>query len=848
MPFSLHLLPAAQTALTVTEWDTPATSAGWGALLVGGAALVAYILWLGRRDTRQFAWYITTFLLALRLGVVAALAVVLLNPQERTQTIVNRPSRLALLVDTSLSMRDPERTPTKQTGSADAPRSRAAVVTELLERSPLVAELAKVHELHVFTFDTGLKPQTVVRGDQRREAASDVASGGRKPSEASENSKPSASEPPPDWPALLEPVGAETRLGEVLAEAVRLMKGPTLAGLVVMTDGGLNAGTGEDAALALARDARNPVRIATVGVGGLERPANVVVAEVRAPGEVRYNRDLPKQDPFEVIAFVRGDELPKQTVTLDLLRYPADQPAESAALLNSTTVTLPDDGRPVEVRFPQEPDAAGQFRYIVRAKPPEGLAEYRSDDNAREVSVNFSERNTAVLIIAGGPMRDYHFVRNMLHRGATTDVDVWLQTVSAEDITSVSQESDDLLTEFPPQFPRRPLAERLPEGSKKPQSYDVVIAFDANWNTVPTAGRDALTKWIAKQRGGLIVVAGDVYTPLLADASGTLGSILDLYPVILSNRFLLEMTEADASQPWAVGLTPSGKSAGFLQLAGDADEAESVWKDFPGVYRAFPTRQAKDLAEVYATFSDPRAATDGPPVLIASQQVGGGRVMYLGSPETWRLRALGENYFNTLWTKMIREVGQGRLRQGDGPGLFLLDRDSYLLGETVRVRAQLNTPQGDPLNVQGVKLYVVGPGGRDLFPAGREVEPDAAQPGQYLAAFRAAVPGRYTVRLAIPGSETPLTTTVEVTLPQLEQLNPRQDKALLVKLAEETRGEYFTIEQAAVGLPKLFSTSLAESVPIDERLRTLWDRQWLMFLVVGLLCVEWLTRKLLKLA
>jgi hypothetical protein len=35
---------------------------------------------------------------------------------------------------------------------------------------------------------------------------------------------------------------------------------------------------------------------------------------------------------------------------------------------------------------------------------------------------------------------------------------------------------------------------------------------------------------------------------------------------------------------------------------------------------------------------------------------------------------------------------------------------------------------------------------------------------------------------------------------------------------------------------------------VDEQLRALWDRQWVLYLLVGLLGVEWLTRKLLRLA
>ena len=649
---------AASTALTITEWDLPETAAGWLALLGGGALVVLYIVYLGRRDTRSFPWYVTAFLTVLRLGVVAALAVILLNPQERTQTIVERPSRLAIMVDTSFSMRDPERTPSSDAGSPETPRSRQAAVVSLLEKTPLIDRLTKTHDVHLYTFDEQLAPQRVFRD---RPGADPTVEGESDESKAAERF---------DWATALEPRGAETRLGEALAELIRAARGPTLAGVVVISDGGLNAGAGEDSALTLARDSRSPVKIATVGVGGLERPANLVVAEVRVPSEVRYNRELARQDPFDVVAFVRGDELGGQTAVVELLRHPADADPDSATVIGSTQVTLPDDDRPVELRFPQEPDAAGTFRYLVRARPVDRIVEYRLDDNQRDAAVTFSERNTAVLIVAGGPMRDYHFVRNLLHRSSTVDVDVWLQTVLPTELASVSQESDDLLAEFPPSFPERPIADRLPEGDRSPKTYDVVIAFDADWSAVPKEGRDALSKWVERQRGGLIVVAGDVFTPLLADASDEMTSILDLYPVILSNRFLLEMTDADASQPWPFDLTESGQAAGFLQLAGDADAAARVWDEFEGVYRAFPTRGAKDLAEVYATFPNTRLAGEGPAILLASQQFGGGRVLYVGSPEIWRLREIGENVFNTFWVKAIREVGQGRLRQGDDPAFF----------------------------------------------------------------------------------------------------------------------------------------------------------------------------------
>lgn len=830
---------AASTALTVTEWDFPDSGLGWLALCAVAMALVAYVIYLGRRDTRIFPWYVTAFLTTLRLGVVVILGIIWLNPRERTQTIVERPSRLAILVDTSQSMRDPNRTPQVE-DSTDSTISRAMAARALLAGSPVIEELEETHEVHLFTFDRELTPWGVLRGNERIEAAA----GDGESEEATASTRGNSL----DWDAILEPRGAETRLGDALSELLRTVRDATLAGVVVVSDGGLNAGSGEDGALVFAQDPRHPVRIATIGVGGLERAANLVVTEVRAPSEVRYHRELSQQDPFEVTGFVVGNELGGKRARVELLRYPAEADASTASLIAVTEIVLPENDQPAEIKFPQEPDTAGEFRYVVRAQLSESIAEYRDRDNQRDVVINFSERNTSVLMIAGGPMRDYHFVRNLLYRTATVDLDVWLQTVSAADLPHVSQEADDLLATFPAKFPERPIVDRLPEGSQAPRTYDVVILFDIDWSALSEEDREVLSTWVERQRGGLILVAGNVYTPLLADADASMDDVRALYPVRLSNRFLIEMVDADASQRWPLNWTSEGNTAGFLQLAEEPEESARIWSEFEGVYRAFPTRGAKDLAEVYATFPDPKMAAEGEPIVLAAQQYGGGRVLYIGSPEVWRLRAESETAFDTFWAKAIREVGQGRLRRSDGPGIFLLDRESYLIGETVRVRARLSTPQGEPLSLNDVQLRVTDPEENTLFPGGRSVAQDPEQAGQYTTNFRTTIPGRYQIELEMPSLGETISTAIEVTMPQLEQQQPEQNRALLMKIAQATRGEYLPIEEAADKLPALFETSAAVSVPIDERLRVLWDRAWLMYLVIGLLCVEWLTRKLLRLA
>ena len=108
----------------------------------------------------------------------------------------------------------------------------------------------------------------------------------------------------------------------------------------------------------------------------------------------------------------------------------------------------------------------------------------------------------------------------------------------------------------------------------------------------------------------------------------------------------------------------------------------------------------KQAATVYAKFGDPRVQNEhGQPILFAAQFYGSGRMLYFGSPEMWRLRAVDEAFFERFWTKAIREVGQGRLQRGTARGLLLLERSQYALGQTIRIRANLLDPQLNPLEV-----------------------------------------------------------------------------------------------------------------------------------------------------
>ena len=833
---SLILAQAGTSAFRAVEYDLPETPLQW-LIYVGGFALLALIgLRIQFKDTAELKPFWRGWLMVLRVAVLVGIVAIALNPQERTQKMAFRPSQVAVLVDRSLSMQFPESTPVGVSSDPNSPaakgRTRAGAVQSLLAESEFIDELRKNHNVNVYSFDAALNgPHRVLRSlDPRAQTAgSRTANVSTNDDESPDREsveepteQPDAATPSEDWATIVEPTGLETRLGESLLDLIRQVNDPSLSGIVVIGDGAWNAGVDPQSAIELARSTKT--KLITVGVGSTDQPVNVQIANLQAPSDVQAG------DAFEIAAFVQAQGLSGRTALVELLGKPEDVDGQ-ASPLGSTEVILGEDGVPVRVPFEQLQNQAGSWEYFVRVSPQDRVLELSENDNERRKSVNVVDRKTRVLVLAGGPMRDYRFVRNMLYRHAAIQTDVWLQ--SADITGAVSQESNKLLGAFPK------TKEELFE-------YDVVIAFDPDWSKLDADQIDLLREWVFAQAGGLLLVAGDVYTPDVA-TEPTLDGLRELYPVVLSSYVPDFGNERAATQAWPFEFTREGREAGFLHVTDDPVTSTDVWNEFAGIYSSYPTSGAKAGATVFARFSDPRTQTGfGLPVLLASQYYGAGRVLFLGSPEIWRLRTIDEVYYDRFWTKAIREVGQARLKRGNNRGTLLLERTQYVRGQTVRVRAQLLNPQFEPLVAPSITAEVYDPNGRPMLPP-LTLQRDENREGQFVGSFRVGASGVWRIELPIPQSNDALTEKLDVVLPSLETDNARQNAQLLRLIGSETGGEYFALADAAAEVPKRLPNR-GEEFQIDQQLRTLWDRQWLMFLLVGLLSVEWLTRKLLKLA
>ena len=228
-------------------------------------------------------------------------------------------------------------------------------------------------------------------------------------------------------------------------------------------------------------------------------------------------------------------------------------------------------------------------------------------------------------------------------------------------------------------------------------------------------------------------------------------------------------------------------------------------------------------------------------------------MFYLGSGEMWRLRSRSDTLFETFYTKLLRHVSQGRLTRGSARGLLMTGGDRFMPGNTVELRATLTDAKLEPLEQAEVTVTIIGPDGAfESVP----LKLDATRPGNYRGGFTVRKEGSYRAELLVPESADVRLSAppIQVNVPDLERDHTERNDSVLAELAKQTGGTYFIGMPSALGR-KAGTPSLPELLKDASRTTTLaaapdrlWDNYWMLGIICGALCLEWLLRRLLKLA
>ncbi|HTE19472.1 MAG TPA: hypothetical protein VK689_13970, partial [Armatimonadota bacterium] len=336
--------------------------------------------------------------------------------------------------------------------------------------------------------------------------------------------------------------------------------------------------------------------------------------------------------------------------------------------------------------------------------------------------------------------------------------------------------------------------------------------------------------FVQERGGSLITIAGELFMPWQYRATD-LEAVL---PIVVPPT-IREITFRD---PFQVELTDAGARNPMLFLIPEVERNRNLWHGLPGMYWCGVADRAKPGATVLA--QHPReTGTDGKIPLMAVQQVGEGTSFMTMVDSTWQWRfRVGDKYFYRFWGQVVRSLTPHELPGANRFVRLTADRNTYVLGEKVILRARLLTPNFHPVRVREVTAEMQrGDGQR--FPV--KLEPVAGAAGVYSGEWLPSRPGAYKALLLGPGGQRgESTTNVVVEASSLELEEPQQNEALLRRLASLSGGKYLLWSQAA-GLPAMIPDRRQQVHTRVEH--ELWDAPLPLVLFLALLVGEWVLRK-----
>jgi hypothetical protein len=221
--------------------------------------------------------------------------------------------------------------------------------------------------------------------------------------------------------------------------------------------------------------------------------------------------------------------------------------------------------------------------------------------------------------------------------------------------------------------------------------------------------------------------------------------------------------------------------------------------------------------------------------LVAHHFAGSGRVMFVGTDETFRWRQnVGERFFGRFWGQAVRFVA--RREEGGTKSRLEIHPPRSTPGEPVEVELFAFGPEGTPLAKDEVTVQVTG-GGKDEPLA---LKPDPNAKGRYTARFTPTEAGEYVATYTPPGQTKPLEARTRVSGAAEEMRQPNVDRLGLADIAaasgrsEKERGRLVELSDLidADKLAEIEALLQGESRFTDlHRETSIWDN-WVVLAVL----------------
>ncbi|MEK6261196.1 MAG: vWA domain-containing protein [Planctomycetota bacterium] len=833
------------------DWRVPGPE--W-LVAVGGVALLVLVAWVYRRDGEALRGRQRFVLIALRLAVFA-LVVAMLTELSLTVERTGLPS-IAVMIDVSASMSlQDQYPPTSQAARmakslAQTPGrdgNRLALAQDVMTRNggEFLRELERDHQVRLYRFaesasplevgdldeavmpaeaaskDDGAKNEADANGDT---AAGSDGTGGLTSPAREDNQKGNLNEKREEKTGLtpkmktngspfeaaiaeiksLRAEGDQTRPAPAVKKVLGDLRGTPPAALILFTDGVASVSDADKLSTVAEAARRKGVQLHIVGLGSDEAAKDLQLFDTLVD-EVAF-----VGDPMLFAAKVKGFGYAGRKVTLRLRKE-----GDSTALVTQE-VTAPADGQALKVELSYTSPTAGEFDLVLQIVPPSDETNKENNFETRHVSVR--EEKIRVLLADGLPRYEFRYLKQLLERDKSIELSTLLQDADLE----YAQEDRTAIQHFP--VKREDLAK-----------FDVLVLGDLSPTLLGPAVMENVRDFVREKGGSVVFIAGPQSNPV--EFGGTPLEVLLPFAAADVRAVATEATSSDSFHP---ALTLEGQKGNSLFRLGDT-EADSlrIWNGLPNLFWLVEIPKTKPGVRVFAEHPL-KSGMNGRLPVIAIQQVGGGKVLFHATDETWRWRfRTGDLHYGRYWIQAIRYLSRGRLIGKDRTAELSVDQLVYQRGQPVTLRVRFVDEKFLPTDASGVTVILDRKGeGRQTVRLTRLRE----SPTMFEAQVARLAEGTYHAWVSQPAfNEAPPATDFRIEAPQRELQRRGMDKTDLQLAAKLSHGRFYTLDDVD-RLPGEIPRGTPVPLQTDEPI-PLWNRWEILSLLATLLTGEWLLRK-----
>jgi hypothetical protein len=603
----------------------------------------------------------------------------------------------------------------------------------------------------------------------------------------------------PDLPEPPNPGGASTWIGDAVARVIDEAGDRPIAGMFVFSDGQNNGGRSLSEVAQLASQRKAP--LFTVPVGSKQPLQDVAIVDLFTSGLVSVG------DTAKVAATIESQGFDGRTVKVEL--------KDGDKLLDSKEIILRGtEQQQVELTFKATEPGAKYLTVQVPPQPEE--PEYLHANNTDTAFVRVSDERLKVLFIDGMPRWDFRFLKNALRRDngiggrLTKEVDIRIES----------------------EWRRMPDAEKtnaLPRTLEQLAEYHAIILGDVSPKMLDSGFIDVLKKAVEDRGVGLIVAAGPQAMPARYDAR-----LQDLLPA--------RMRPSDAKRSrtvplYRLELSPEGAIHESTRFYDEPGRNQTAWANMPRYYWYADAERPAPGATVLVW--NPIQTDYGKVPLVAHHYAGKGRVMFVGTDETFRWRQnVGDRFFYKFWGQAVRFVSR-RDAATERKSRLEVRPIRAQPGEQAQVELMAFTVDGAPLTEPIQKVQVQGGSAATEI----ELTADPAVKGRYLGKFTPAERGEY--HLSWMGGPSPTEARLRASVAPEELRQPNVNRFFLETLAATSGGR-------KVELPEIASVSdllEGETQSIVQHTESrLWDNLLTLSVLIFLYCLDVGIRRLVGLS